>query len=460
MKARLLCRGFSIHAPTSSSWTGSRRAAATTKRTDSAATKDAHYGTLTFPKLSSSLSGTNIGDFGPDEWDRIDAELSRNSDKYGFPRRVYGSVVVGSFNIRNLGRVRNRTPGTWAFLGRVCRQFDLLAIQEVTDNMEGLNRLREEMEGRDGKGEWGMVVSDKTGTYPGDRGKAERLAFLYRTSVVERGEVVSDITFDRSKILKIILENLDEIIDVKEVYEGKMEDYNNGIRKTKPRFIPPTFLSFIRQPFCSSFSIRGFPGTRPYQFMAINAHLIFGTTKDRWREFEALMDWIRQRIEENYSAYYPNYMLLGDLNLNYDNPDRDFAKLERFLKTIEGGTGADVNVNFPFLDVHPDRSTHFTSNSRLNQRYDQIGFFFGNDGEGTGDFALPTFKENSIMGRNGERGPDYGVFNFTELFAVATLGKSYTELSVEEQRALQARFCYEVSDHFPIWSRLKLPDSN
>jgi len=410
-------------------------------------------------------------EFSVSEWDAINTELSRaitataatttdicnNKNYYGFPKRVYGSALLGSFNIRKMGKVRNRSAETWKFLGRICQQFDLLAVQETLDDMAGLQRLRDEMGGPQ---EYGMVVSDSTGKYPGDRGSGERLAFLYRRSTMERGEVVSDVTYDRSKIHKLVLENLDEIVETAEVHKGKMEDFETGKRKTKPTFVPPTFLSFIRQPFCASFSIKGFAGTKPYQFMAINAHLIFGTTKDRWREFEALMDWIRNRLEENDRMYFPNFMLFGDMNLNYDNPERDFPKLERFLKTIEGGTGADVNVNFPFLDVHPDQTSQFTSNAIMTQRYDQIGLFFeqqqGHEKD-SGEDGLPTYRNNRDMGKD-KRGPDYGVFNFTELFAKAITGKSYLDMTTEEQRALTARFVYEVSDHFPIWVRLKLPD--
>jgi hypothetical protein len=30
--------------------------------------------------------------------------------------------------------------------------------------------------------------------------------------------------------------------------------------------------------------------------MAVNAHLIYGKPDDRWREFVAIMDWIRDRV--------------------------------------------------------------------------------------------------------------------------------------------------------------------
>ena len=58
--------------------------------------------------------------------------------------------------------------------------------------------------------------------------------------------------------------------------------------------------------------------------MAVNAHLYFGNyIDDRRQEFNALVDWIMSRFRTQSHAYYPNFMLLGDLNLDYDNPARD-----------------------------------------------------------------------------------------------------------------------------------------
>ena len=60
---------------------------------------------------------------------------------YGLPQREYGSVLIGSFNIRKLGSARSRNGDTWEFLADVCRSFDLLAVQEIMDNLSGLRRL-------------------------------------------------------------------------------------------------------------------------------------------------------------------------------------------------------------------------------------------------------------------------------------------------------------------------------
>ena len=369
------------------------------------------------------------------EWQKINTTLDKDPGKFGLPQRIYGSAVIGSFNIRKLGNARSRSPQTWEFLARVCGQYDLLAVQEVMDNLSGLRRIMDLL-GPD----FGMIVSDSTGAFPGAAGLAERLAFIFRWSIVCRGEVVSDISYDRSKVLQTLAENFDDIKNVMQPYSEKLARFVTGKRrKPKPPKMP-VFLSFIRQPFCVSFKIVGFPGTKPYNFMAVNAHLMYGQMRDRRKEFDALMGWIIERVKQVSKTYYPNFMLLGDLNLDFDNPRTDRERIETHLKTFHNDAGEAVSVNFPFLDPHPGSPEPFRTNARENQTFDQIGLFFRERG-------LPTHVDNQHMGTN-ETGPDYGVFNFVNLFQDA-LGRT--------RETLYPRFEHKVSDHMPLWLRLPLP---
>ncbi len=381
------------------------------------------------------------------EWSKITATLEQDPDRFGFPTRRYGSVIIGSFNIRKLGSVKNRNAATWNFLALICKQFDLLAIQEAMDNLEGLYKLVELL-GPD----YGMIVSDATGSFPGAKGLAERLCFVFRRAVVQRAEVVSDITYDRSKVIDLLTENIDEITTALNTHKKKLEAYKNGTRKSKPSAPKmPNFLTFIRQPYCVSFRIIGKPGTKPYEFMAINGHLYFGNyMTDRRQEFHALMNWIIERTKQDDKTYFPNFLLLGDLNLDYDNPKLDRKDIEQHLKSYDAKSGGTFHVNFPFLDMHPIKKRIFKTNARLSETFDQIGLFFC-------DSRLPTFDKNYEMGLN-TTGPDYGVFNFVELFSVATTGKKYGALSKAKKNSLVKRFEHKVSDHMPLWLRLPLPE--
>jgi hypothetical protein len=234
-------------------------------------------------------------------------------------------------------------------------------------------------------------------------------------------------------------------------YHRKYADYEAGTRSTrpkKPRFKVkmPVFLSFVRAPFCVSFEIGGHPGTVPYEFMAVNAHLYFGDyMSDRRQEFDALMDWLIARVAEYDKAYYPDFLLLGDLNLDFDSPETDRRRVETHIKRFDREFGDAAHVNFPFLDRHPGSDQVFRTNARLTETFDQIGLFFR-------DERFPAFDENAYMGPAGRC--DYGVFDFVNLFSEALHDKMFSALTEHEQKTLVARFEHKVSDHMPLWLRL------
>ena len=383
--------------------------------------------------------------FTSQEWRSIMNTLKGNETSYGLPQREYGSVLLGSFNIRKLGSSSRRNQDTWNFLATICRSFDLLAVQEIMDDLSGLRKLMSLL-----GPEFTLIVSDQTGAFPGEPGMGERLGFIYRWSAIERREVTTDISYDRTKVLNIIAEDYDVFSEVMGAYAKKWQKYISGASGSKPKINLPIFLTFIRQPFLVSFRIAGHPGTQPYEFMAVNAHLYYGNyISDRRQEFDALMEWINGRVASDHRAYYPNFILLGDLNLDYDDPLTDRTRIEKHLKTFNNESGEAVNVYFPFLDPHPSRLQPYTTNARQSETFDQIGLF-------SRDMRLPNYKDNIIMGTN-PRGPDYGVFEFVKLFSDAVLGKSLENLTEEEKRDFYPRFEYNVSDHMPLWIRLPLP---
>lgn len=309
----------------------------------------------------------------------------------------------------SLGAINKRRQETWDFLAHVCQHFDLLAVQEIMDNLEGFKFLVQKM-----GSEYGSVVSDQTGVFPGERGLGERLGYIYNRNLIWRDDVVSDITYDRSKLLQTIAQHHQELFQSLAPYGNyldKLSDYDQGLRSTKPKkpkIKLPVFLSFVRQPWGASFRVMGHPNTASYDLMVINAHLYFGNSiDDRRQEFDALMDWILARVKQEGKSYFPNFVLLGDLNLDFDNPERDRPRIEKHIKTFNQEMAEEVNVNFPFLDKHPQHLRVFRTNARLSETFDQIGLF-------SRDPRLPTYKDNNSMGSN-PNGPDYGVFNFVEL---------------------------------------------
>ena len=372
--------------------------------------------------------------FQPEEWQRINGRLDEDPDRYGFPQRRDGSALLGSFNIRKLGDPDNRSDGDWEFLARVCAQFDLLGVQEIMSDLAGLRRLRKELAKHVKTGSEGFaaVVSDETGAFAGERGLRERLGFLYRWPVVERMEIASDLTYDRTKTLKTLVDNKAALVEALEACDGDAREFH-----------PPFFVTFARQPHGVAFRIGG---AEPYELMAVNAHLIYGKPIDRSREFTALLELLASRLDADDRI---NLILTGDLNLDFNNPKTDRPRVDKQIKDLGAAlTGSDAHINFPFLDIHKDHDEVFRTNARLNQTYDHIGLF-------AHDPRLPSYDQNEHMPQTPE-GPDYGVFDFMTLFSEAVYDKAWTELADTERKTLWKKAEHSVSDHMPLWLRLPL----
>lgn len=193
--------------------------------------------------------------------------------------------------------------------------------------------------------------------------------------------------------------------------------------------------------------------------MAVNAHLYFGNyIDDRRQEFFALMNWIMERFKTGENVYFPNFVLLGDLNLDYDNPKKDRARIEEIIKNYDKDgqeiihPEVDINVNFPFLDVHYREKSVFKTNARLDETFDQIGLFFKDP-----EVGWPSYKDNAKLGTSASIA-DYGVFNFVNLFREAlNIKKGVHQMNKSEKKAFYDKFQHKVSDHMPLWLRLPLP---
>ncbi|NQV15008.1 endonuclease/exonuclease/phosphatase [bacterium] len=404
------------------------------------------------------------------EWDKIFTELAGKESKYQLPARDDNSLVLGSWNIRKFGEIdpKKRDDNHFKFITQTAGHFDLLAVQEVMDDLSSIRRLRDELNANANSPneQYGLVLSDITGAIPGGEGMQERLAFLYRKDRILRTEIASDISVDRAPVMEFLKNQVGQyvssLVDLIEDQESNRSDLlswarewiKTGKRKTAPK--PPkldfaNFLTFVRSPYCVSFQL-GYTSPNPYEVMAVAAHLVFGTPDQRKLEFEALVSWLSNRVVKKRRAYYPNFLLMGDLNLDIDSePDR--KTVDDWIKDVSkdvSDKSKDADIYLPFITPHPTPPHELIrSNVKLSQTYDQIGFF-------TTDPKFPRAVNRHQLGGNTSL-LDYGVFNFTELFAQAILKQSYDSLNKKQKEALINRFQHTVSDHLPIWTRLKIP---
>lgn len=388
------------------------------------------------------------------QWERIDAKLASSPARFGCPIKRDDSVIIGSFNALKLGKGTNSAK-KWAFLERFCSRYDLLSVQEVMDELSGIRRLRDEL-GPSFK----LIVSDTTGAFPGMRGLRERLAFLYRPSRISLEELAGDISYDRSHVVSKLRENIDTwqqfFKDIDD--ENRVREQEGKRKKGLSDYEHPVFSTFIRTPHCAAFAIKGKNGAEPIEFLAVNAHTLWGKGKgERDREFFALLEWVIQRAKSSDRMYFKNIVIMGDLNLNFDDPQTKLSDVIKKLIELESTllTGQDAaRANFPFLDVHPDETALFHTNARSNQTFDHVAFFIDKDEQ-----RLPTSNLNQTAGQNGPNGYDFGVFDFVDLFSEALHDRPFDELTASQQKTILKKTHEDVSDHMPIWVRIPIPSS-
>lgn len=92
----------------------------------------------------------------------------------GIPeKKLTGNLILGTWNIREFGNSKygGRMTESLYYIAEIVSRFDLVAIQEVRDNLEDFNSVCRIL-GPD----WGVFISVVT---EGGSGNKERLAFLY-----------------------------------------------------------------------------------------------------------------------------------------------------------------------------------------------------------------------------------------------------------------------------------------
>ena len=120
----------------------------------------------------------------------------------------------------------------------------------------------------------------------------------------------------------------------------------------------------------------------------------------------------------------------------------DRKRINRNIRNLNQkvlGCSATRRIYFPFLDKHPRFDKSLRTNARANQTFDHFGFFNGAYVENLPNDQLR--KRISSTKRNWN--PDsyeYGVFDFTELFAQALKNKSYFRLSRSGKSRLGKKF--------------------
>ncbi len=317
-----------------------------------------------------------MANFSDDQWIKIHKQLDEHESLYGLPEARPDSLIFSSFNIRKFGAhtSRNkvkRSAGSWRLLIRYAKRCDLLAIQEVGDDLTSVKHLISEL-GDD----YAFIGSDVSGGSLGRGGNIERLVFVYKKSVLQTTGMGSDLAYERSDILRTLYENRElfsgdfderdaDLLVLKNkttAWEAELAVWEQtgfnakGTKKkpkkpTAPAFLISEFLQFIRTPHMASFQTISTNGEKPYKFIAVNAHLLYGGDTKVWkgerlREFKALMDWLIIQAHKMERMFEPNFILFGDLNLDFEKTNIKREQITDYLKSL--------NSSIPILLQNPN----------------------------------------------------------------------------------------------------------
>lgn len=233
------------------------------------------------------------------------------------PESKSDNLLIATWNIANLG-LQKREASHYKIIAKIISWFDVIALQEINDNLEGFRALQKELPKK-----YRAVFTDASGNN-------ERMAYLYNSEKVKQLEKIGEIAM-------------------------AAEDLEN----VKLPGISYKFNGFSRTPFLATFKVNSF------EFALVNVHLYFGDDTEkksierRTLETFAVARWADLR-RKSKNAFTQNIIALGDFNL---------PKVEK------GDPIYDALVSRGF--ELPEHTSKVFSNINDDMNYDQMAFLPG-----------------------------------------------------------------------------------
>jgi len=189
-------------------------------------------------------------------------------------KTAFDTLLLATWNIRKFGD--NRLNESLHYMAEIISRFDLVAVQEVSTNLDGLRKLVALL-GHN----WDYIVTDST---EGKSGVGERMAFIYDRGKILFRKVAGEIVLPDDKLLN----------------QGKQ---------------------FARTPYSVAFQAGWF------RFMLVTVHIYYGSAKKndprRVEEIEVISEFLKKRAKKEDE----NYILLGDFNI-FNTNDATMLALE------------------------------------------------------------------------------------------------------------------------------------
>jgi endonuclease/exonuclease/phosphatase family metal-dependent hydrolase len=240
--------------------------------------------------------------------------LLQHKAKRGIPDKREDRLLIATWNVANLG-LHERTEAHYQLIAEMMSWFDIVAVQEVHDDLSGLYQLES------------FIGSSYEPMFTDRGGNDERAAYFYDTNKVERMPMTGELAIEPAAQRWIRLPGVEQ-----------------------------AFRGFDRNPYIGSFQFRN------QRFMLVNAHLFFGGTASADMNRRALEAYAVGRYadlrRDDEHAFSPNIIALGDFNIPIAaSGDPIYDALSKRGLTV------------------PKHSTRIASSISTDAQYDQVAFF-------------------------------------------------------------------------------------
>ncbi len=267
--------------------------------------------------------------------------LTYHFTKRVVPKKQHDKLLVATWNLTNFG-LQKRTSEHLKIMAHVLSRFDVVAVQEVADNLTQFEELVSYMDGN-----YKAIFSDIAGNY-------ERLGYVYNATKLKKRGLIAELAMRSNERKRITIE----------VGEEKEE---------------MDFEGFNRNPYMATFIAGSF------EFTLVNVHLYWSDTRMRLLEAKALSTWAKKRNSKPVT--HPpskDIMLIGDFNIP------SLKDTDKYYREIKAN-----GLQAPIHDTE-----YIGSNLAGDKSYDQIFFFprhtsdeFDEGKIGVFDFDNALFKE-------------------------------------------------------------------
>lgn len=339
--------------------------------------------------------------FAPDVRQEVKS-LRAHRKARGVPKRSADRLLLATWNVANFD-VQDREPAHLELMAEMVSWFDLVALQEVRDDLTGLRALKKLL-----PGEWRMVFCEAGGN-------DERQAFLWDSGRVQLGEKIGKLAVPRQRLRSAFGTDIS---------------------------------AFDRTPYIASF-VAG-----RLTLVLVGVHSYFGKGRNampkRTAETRAIAWWCDKRRKDP-DAYSRDIIALGDFNMpKAAAGDPIFDELtERGLRVPEYDSriGTDTTRAREFVELEAQgKRVPVGSTISSDSQYDQF-------------VIAPEHTEADIVSGPGVF--DFDAVLFSSLWEALPWPRARPttqerKRTPEEQRELDydSYLRWAISDHRPLWLQL------